>query len=432
MRKRLAALLLALVLAVGCAAAPESGSVSPPVSPSPAPAESPAPPPAGPEPAPEEPEEGAEALPKAPPLKTPEDYTQEQLDFFEKYFPDMDSFWSDAYLQKNGEEIFAIVNPWLSLSPEQLEKESLGVVARSRDGTKTVYTLHDDRLEEYYWPYCDIWNDRTTGESRFLYATYYDRSVQNETADTLLLYNRTTLRAFSLDTGEELERFVPDFDFGEEVSYYERERMIYGIANDKEAGTVVVAYINWAERDDEARFFPLRLAVYDREGTLVRDFALWAKVHNNSKSFYTYADKMTFPQPGTLCLFYDSRVHRPYPLRLNYLTDPVPLDEGEILDLWDTLEGVWADPGQPEYGEKGLEAAFFLREGRPVLRVDGAECPVSAVRRWSEITWEITARGGEGERTFYVDTHHPKDFAILVMEKGDLEYSNCIYTGEAG
>ena len=427
MRKRLAALALALVLAVGCAAAPESGSVPPPVSPSPAP------PPAEPEPAPGEPEEGAEALPEEPPLKTPEDYTQEQLDFFEKYYsPDMDSFWSDARNQKRGEEFFAIVSRWLSLSPEQLEKESLGVVARSRDGTKTVYTLHDDSLDEYIdlWPYCDIWNDRTTGESRFLYATYYDQSVQNETADTLLLYNRTTLRAFSLDTGEELERFVPDFDFGEEVSYYERERAIYGIASDKKAGTVVVAYANWDQRDEESQTFPLRLAVYDREGVLIRDISTWANPRYIYKNFYCYADKMTFPQPGTLCLYNDR--DRPYLLRLDYLTDPVPLGEQEILDLWDTLEGVWAIPTRQIYGEKKKEAAFFLREGRPVLRVDGAECPVSAVRRWSEITWEITARGGEGERTFYVDTHHPKDFAILVMEKGDLEYSNCIYTGEAG
>ncbi len=426
MKKRLGALLLALVLAAGCAAAPESGSVPPPASLSPA--ESPAPPeetafPGDPEPPPAAPE---------PTLKTPEDYTQEQLDFFEKwFFSNMDHFWNSAGNQEYGEELFAIVSRWLALSPEQLEEESLTVAARSRDGAKAVYVLHDDSRDDRLdcWPYCTIWNNRTTGESRFLYTDDYSRSVQDETADTLLLYNRTTLRAFSLDTGEELEQFVPDFDFGEAISHYERERVIYGIACDKGTGSIVVAYANWTQRDD--RTFPLRLAVYDREGTLVRDFATWFNPHYASKSFYTYAGKMTFPRPGTLCLFYNDCCQNSYPLRLDYLAGPVPLEEGEILDLWGTLAGVWVDPGNPDRGKKRKEAAFYLREDRPVLGVDSREYPVAAVKRWSEITWEITAQDGEGEKTFYVDTDQPKDFAILVMEEGELEYSFCVYKGEA-
>lgn len=434
MRKRLAALLLALVLAAGCAAAPESGSVSPPVSPSPAPAESPAPPPAEPEPAPVEPEEGPEALPEEPPLKTPEDYTQEQLDFFARQLYAQrlpgENFWHDDGLQMEMEALFFIAGQWLTLTPEQVAEESDFAIASSSDSKKVVYYLREEEYNPYGSYY--VWSNYRTGENRLLCTFFSGKNAQINKDDVLLHYDRETITAFSLQTGELLEDYGPPFDCGEEIPEVPegRERVIYGIAYDEAADYWVVAYANWAERDEETLTFPLRLAVYDKSGSLVRDLATWVKPKYVNKIFYIYAEKMTFPQPGTLCLYYN--YNNAYPLRLDYLTDPVPLAEGEILDLWDTLEGVWADPGQPEYGEKGLEAAFFLREGRPVLRVDGAECPVSAVRRWSEITWEITARGGEGERTFYVDTHHPKDFAILVMEKGALEYSNCIYAGEAG
>ncbi len=424
MKKRFLTLLLILALLLAACGAPSVSSslpTEPPASPAPVPEVSS-------QPQVPEPESGAE--PERP-LKTPEDYTPEELDFIEKFCQDYnlppENFWKYPDTQESIEREYRLVNSWLALPPEQLAERCYETVAFSNDLTKAVYLMLDTEdglsISSYY-----IWSDHLTGENRLLcILTAWDYG-KNPEEDVLIFYNHGRMRGFSLQTGEELEDCGPPFDFGEEtLGGWERE--LFGLAWDEGTGCAVAAYLDRTRPNEDGIDFPICLAVFDRDGVLIRDFSTWFSIYDSYKNFPTYAEVLSFSKPGTLRL---GCLHHEGALRIDYLTAPVPLEEPEVLALWDTLEGKWAVPTHQIYGEDKKEAAFFLREGRPVLTLDGQEYSAGAVSRWADTVWEITAQGGDGEKQIYVDTGIPGDYTIQVMEEGEWDYSFCIYAGEAG
>ncbi len=214
---------------------------------------------------------------------------------------------SDLGIQQDNKRILSVIDGWLTLTPQELEAQAANQGCTqpiySNDGSKVLYQLLDS--DAYYSPYYYLWYNSETNTSHII-AVNYSGELFKIPNDALILYDRTSLAAFDLNSGEKLENYGPKFDFGQIDDSLETERVIFGLNYDSLSDNYVIAYTTWADKNEESNTCRVHIAVFDKYGNAINDIDSGLDIRYAYKHIYVYAEEITFPKEGQVYLSFNS------------------------------------------------------------------------------------------------------------------------------